>query len=636
MFLKKILPICFGFFSVISYGQQFMSYDTILLNEVIIHSSRLEAYSVGSFIEAPDSIITSFFASSSLSDLLSVSTGISPRTYGPGGLSSISMRGVGNAHTAILWNGINIQSPMNSGLNLSALPVSLIGDIQIQYGGSSTLFGSGAMSGVIHLSGKNLLKSENGILLQLESGSYGNKSILSKLKYGNSKTTGSLSVYGMSSDNDFKFINTSRPDRPHQRQTNSGYWQAGLLKENHFQLTDNSVITTGLWVQHYDKNIQTMMTNSRPNEQSQIDKYLIGTFNYKYYNYAFQLDYKQGVFINQVDYFDPQTPGNDGFNRSLSLISELESKFNFNKGQVLGIGMNYTLEKAESNNYFKSNHRHRFALFSFYQFYNFNNKLSSVISARNEISQSTFHPLVYSYGGELSLSSSLKLTGNISRNYRIPTFNDIFWKEDGWTKGNPNLKPESGWSGDTGIKSLIRLQSFSANFSANLFMTQINNWIVWLQGTDNLWMPTNKNKGKSNGIELRLKTELIAAGNSTIGYDIKYSYTKSRLKTNDQYNGKQMIYTPKHRATAIINCTYKKFNSGIAVNSVGRRYYDHQNTLDSYLLGDLFLNYATNNEKLLKSKLSLRINNLWNTSYQGMAWYAMPLRNYSISLNINL
>ncbi|GAO28079.1 TonB-dependent receptor [Geofilum rubicundum] len=632
MFLRQILLIGFSLLYVVADGQTISGDNPVMLNEVTVRSNRLEAYSVGAVTESPDSTLTKMLLSSSLSDLLSVSTGLALRTYGPGGLSSVSMRGGGSAHTAVIWNGINIQSPMNSGVNLSVMPVAFMGDVKVQYGGAGTLYGSGAMAGVLHLSGSNIFTHKNGGYLNTGVGSFGKKDIMLGAKIGNQKAAGTISVFAGESDNDFDFFNTSRPDNKRQKQSNADYQQYGFLQENHIRTTRNSLLTTGIWYQHYDKNIQTMMTNSRPNEQNQIDNNLTGTLNYKYYTEFFQLNIKQGVIWNEVDYIDLAIHSNSGNNQSLSLVSEIETRFNLTDGQIWSVGINFTNESGKSDGYIETQSRDRLAAFSFFQFQSFNKRLTSVISARNEMSDGNIHPFVFAYGGELPLTSALSLLGNISRNYRIPTFNDIYWKEDTWSRGNPDLSPESGWSGDASLKYKLRKESIASDFSATGFVTFVDDWIVWLQGSDAIWMPTNKKSGKSMGVELRWNNQ-ISLGKSAIGAKIHYNYTHSRLKTDDVYDGKQMIYTPRHRLNGIFTWSGKLVTSGFSLNGAGKRYYDYENSLKPYLLGDLFTTIHLP-ALPVKSELSLKIRNVWNTRYQIMAWYAMPLRHYEASLNI--
>ncbi len=70
--------------------------------------------------------------------------------------------------------------------------------------------------------------------------------------------------------------------------------------------------------------------------------------------------------------------------------------------------------------------------------------------AREEIfsggAQAVFSPEL---AGSLRAANSLKLRASAGYGFRIPTYTDLYYSDPS-TLGNPNLKPESAWSGDAG------------------------------------------------------------------------------------------------------------------------------------------------------------------------------------------
>jgi iron complex outermembrane receptor protein len=637
MRFDKIRPF---FTVIILFGghlnaQVYFQQKDIPLKEVTIQANQLKEYTIGATIEKPDSILVTLMNTSSLSDLLQLSTGASVKSYGPGGLSTACFRGSHSNHTAVMWNGLNLQSPMNSSVNLSAMPVSLFEDIQIQSGGAGTLCGSGAMAGVLHLTANNLLNKKNYVSANGGIGSYNRQYEQLSLKTGNKKRASSFSVMRQSSDNDFWYYNISRPDNRKERQTNAGMKQWGISQDNHLKLGNHFLMTTGLWLQHYDKDIQTIMTKSTPNEQYQIDNYVLGAINLKYYHSKnIQINFKQGFIWNEVDYTDEETPTNSGNNKSSSLISELESRIKLKNDIIWSVGLNYTNEKAQSDGYDGTPTRNRWALSSFLQFKALNNRLTSLVSIRDEMTNSTVHPVIFAYGGDLTLSQKIKIKGNLSKNYRIPTFNDLYWAFDGYARGNSDLKPESGWSGDIGFEFNTKQTRQTINLSATLFASSIKDWIIWLQDEDAIWTPSNKKKGESKGIEIKgIYGRKI--GSSYWQLTTSYFYTHSRLKTDDEYDGKQMVYIPLHKGQNLLTWKYKPLIAAFTINAVGSRYYDDTNQLDPYIIGNIMAGYKFSWKKA-DFQLDAKINNLWDTQYQLMAWYAMPLRNYEINLQIKL
>jgi vitamin B12 transporter len=392
-------------------------------------------------------------------------------------------------------------------------------------------------------------------------------------------------------------------------------------------------LTTGLWYQNYDKDLQTLMTSRRPNDTNQEDENILASVNYKYYGQQGTLNVKQGFIRNKVLYSDPDMADPQADNNSFSWVSEAEYKLRIGRYHSLNAGVNYTYELARSDGYRGNVTRNRLAIFTSGR-YGFNGGLGTVVlSFREEMSDSDFQPVVFSLGVEHPLLNSLQLKGNISKNYRIPNLNDLFWKEDGYAKGNPDLVSESGWSGDVGADWSFKIGGLKGKVSSALFASRTENIIVWLPADGGKWMPHNKKTGETMGWEggLDLSTPI---GKSQLGGRLFYTYVRSTLSTDDEYNDRQMIYTPEHKINSVVSYTRKSFYATLAGSYNGERFYDHQSKLDAYTLFEA--SFGCRRKVLgINADLSFRINNLTNKEYQVVAWYAMPPRNYSISLSIN-
>ncbi|NQU85522.1 MAG: Plug domain-containing protein, partial [Mariniphaga sp.] len=141
--------------------------DTVIqIKDINISTSRLENFALGTTIDKIESQIIIKNNSLLLTEIFSSLTGMSIKSYGLGGLSTISIRGASASHTAVMWNGLNIQSPMNGIANVSTVPAFLVSNISIQQGGSGTLYGNGAVGGVVHISSFNNMKERNNVLFQ--------------------------------------------------------------------------------------------------------------------------------------------------------------------------------------------------------------------------------------------------------------------------------------------------------------------------------------------------------------------------------------------------------------------------------------------------------------------------------------
>ncbi len=203
IFMKSIFIITANFFVLCS---AFAQADSIILPLVTITETKSSLYSIGNQTQVIDSTFLAENKTYNLSDLASKHTDIFINAYGPGLLNSPSSRGSGSVHTAVLWNGFNIQSSMNGIVDFSLVPVGLFNEINIDYGGSGALFGSGAVGSTIHLSSQNKLQPGWNANLLLGAGSFDNFQQQGNLQLGTKKITSSVSILHEEAVNDYPYF----------------------------------------------------------------------------------------------------------------------------------------------------------------------------------------------------------------------------------------------------------------------------------------------------------------------------------------------------------------------------------------------------------------------------------------------
>ena len=98
-------------------------YDTLQLSELEI-ISNMDDLGSPTKTTTIDSIAWKELNLGDIGELLAASTPVFVKSYGRGSLSTVSFRGTGASHTKVLWEGININSPMLGQTDFSLLPVS--------------------------------------------------------------------------------------------------------------------------------------------------------------------------------------------------------------------------------------------------------------------------------------------------------------------------------------------------------------------------------------------------------------------------------------------------------------------------------------------------------------------------------
>ncbi len=613
--------------------------DTVIrLDDIEIKTSRLNNFGLGIAVDRVDSRLLRMNSTLSLSGLFFSHSGISMKQYGPGGLSTLSIRGGNAAHTAVLWNGINIQSPMNGMSNLSVFPSFLIDNISVQRGGSGSLYGSGAVGGVIHISDIGRFHQQNNVTCMAGYGSFNKQDYIFSAKTGDNTYAFTMKFYIQSTDNDFAYRNTTRIGNPMEKQTNAGMRSYGFIPGLQVRTSKKSILSISTLYQKFSKDIQTMMTNILPNQDNQADVNLILTANWKYVDSKYTFLVKSGVVRNRIVLTDKSLPNPEdepiADNTGNSMINEVESRFVIQEGHILNIGLNFTHESGESMGYLNKAIRDRMAIFSSWKILNIISGLETVLSFRQEYEKHSNHPVTYSLGTDYHLTDHILIKGNISKNYRIPSFNDLYWKPDTYARGNPSLNPESGYSAEIGSVQVLETETGEMEFSQTLYKNTMNDLILWLPDNKGIWYPENKEKAETSGLELKGKGEWQF---KKVKFDVTAFYTliHSTLTSSDAYNNKPVIYVPRHKAMASVACHYKDLSVDFTFNHNSKRYYDHSHTLPEYSIGDLTVQYKFP-VKGNRLNASFRIGNLWNTEYQTIAWYAMPLRSYQLALKIQI
>ncbi len=606
--------------------------DTLLaIPEIEIQANRLNYYLIGASVQSIDSNTLSNYESRSLAELLSQQSLIAVNAYGPGGHSSISIRGGAAHHASVIWNGINIQSPMHGGVNFTALPVSFIDKAQIQYGGASTLFGSGNATGSLHMS--EVLGFDQGLKGEISgyAGSANNFVESGKIILSKKKWVSSIKLFAQQNRNNFMFQNTEKINNPYEKLEHAGYNQIGISQSNKFIVGQHAWMGTNIWLLNFNKDIPSLMGDYSTGEATQNDRNMMYSAYYKYARRRLQLKFQTGGFYNQVLYNNP------GFaisnkNRSFSIINIAEITSAVHKRVDVGLILEQKYEKAESGSYQSAEIRNILSPILSLRYHG--HPFIASLNIRQELVDRELIPLVFSGGFDLAITTSISFKSQVSRNYSLPTMNDLYWQNDGLSKGNPYLMPETGWSGEGGF--YFEMIKKNARYFSNVvaFNNQITNWIRWIPDTNEIWTPQNLLKGQSRGIEaiagIKMKHKSFKYGIS--GH---YGYTQAvslESGETEMAEGDQLWYVPKHKGTLSIGVGTLYLTAEYTQSFVGERTYDNaQGTLESYTVGNI----------LLKSLLPLKansiefhfnINNLWNTNYQVKHAYAMPLRQYMIGI----
>ena len=155
MTLKKQLLFILFLLCQCIFAQQ----DAIVLSEVVVSDSQLKNFTETKDIKVlNDSVIEKNRAS--LTSLLNYNSVIYFKENGLGMVSSPSFRGTTAQQTAVIWNGININSQLNGQTDFNTVSTRDFNSVSVQAGGGSTIYGTSAIGGSIHLSNNLSFKKQ--------------------------------------------------------------------------------------------------------------------------------------------------------------------------------------------------------------------------------------------------------------------------------------------------------------------------------------------------------------------------------------------------------------------------------------------------------------------------------------------
>ena len=220
-----------------------------------------------------------------------------------------------------------------------------------------------------------------------------------------------------------------------------------------------------------------------------------------------------------------------------------------------------------------------------------------------------------------------------SRNYRLPTFNDLYWPN----AGNPGLRPEKGWNQSLYLKAERAWGQWAGGLQLSGFNYNVQDWIIWLP-EDGLFRPGNVRRVWSRGgsARLRLEHELESG---RLQLESNYSYTRSTNQASrrpaDLSAGNQLIYVPLHQGSASLAWQSGGWYVAYLQEWAGRTYTlsDNSDWLPGFALGALRLSRDWR-WKPLSGRLYVKLENLWNENYELVANRPLPGRHYRIGLNV--
>lgn len=606
--------ICFCFIACAQLAQAQLR-DSILLESVTVFGLPEEKYLSGSTLSETDSILKSHYASSHLGERLSLEFPIYFRNYGNGMISGISMRGTSPQHTAVLWNGVNINSFSLGQMDFSLLPSVAFETVKVHQGAGSARFGSGAIGGSILLDSE--IPESKYIRLSQEFGSFGRYFTELSGAFSKERFSFQTKVYNQQSENDFLIHETG------DRQDHASFTQRGLSQDVSYAFKHAAKLSLHYWYHYSDRKIQPPLNQSE-SANEQVDKNHRVLLSYESNSKRGSLKFSSGFFRDVIIYNGgPSTISRWTAKASdlVSITKTLKAEFAGEANLIKGKLDEYEGGLANDN---------RFDL-SAAVYYNPLSNLEFSFNLRQPFITGFTSPILPYVGIEYSLfEKRLTLLGNASKNFRAPTLNDRFWQN----AGDRNLLPEKSNSLEVGAKTEMKF----INVTCTYFRQRIDQWIFWEPKAGGIFVPNNLAQVDVEGTQVNIsfkhklnKVHISADVNGQLSKSINTETSPMKRHTL----GKQLMYSPQRTGSGTLQVHFRNFRLIGSAQLVGERFTTPANDALYMLPPETLFNLSlSGNWQVQQSRVDaiLQCNNLTNEEYQFYAGRAMPGRSYAIKI----
>ena len=609
MTIKKF----FAFFLLLMCQIILAQHDTIFkLEEVILSDTQLQKFSNSQSVQTlNDSVIAS--NRNSLTSLLNYNSVIYFKENGLGMVSSPSFRGTTAAQTAVIWNGININSQLNGQTDFNTLNAKDFNSIAIRAGGGSALYGSSAIGGSIHLTNDVHFSNRFDNSLQVNYGSFNTIGANYKIKMATTKFSAQAAISRNSSDNDYAYLNSNLKNE------NGQFYNTSMNVSLGYKINSRQILK--LHSHLFDSERYLSGTLAASSQSKYIDLTTrnllewIGTYNH------FVSKLKVAFLNENYKYFENASTSVFSYGKAKTMITKYDLLYKVNSKLELNSVIEHNNTKGLGSEIGQENRQigSGILLLKHRPF----SKFLYEVALRKEISDSYYSPILYSAGISFKPFTFYELKINGSTNFRIPTFNDLYWQGS----GNASLRPESSYQAEIGQVFNFK----NTRLTLTNYYVKIRDLIQWSPGADGNWTPNNIGKVTTYGLEL-LVDYTKKFGSNQIDFIATYAYTVSE----DEVKKKQLIYVPYHKFTTSFAYSLKRFSAYCQYMYNGEVYTSSDNfySLNDYLVSNAGVNYQFGKKKTFK--LGFDILNIFNENYQNVSIRPMPGRNYTINLTFNL
>jgi iron complex outermembrane receptor protein len=550
-------------------------------------------------------------------------TSIHLRNYGPGQLTSISLRGTSAAQTTVLWNGVNINSPTLGQADLSMIPLSGSSAIEIRYGNANRRDGFGGIGGSVNLTSSLNDSSRLEAIAGISSFSTYEAGVKANYKIG-TRWLFSSSASLTTSENNFSFRDYTQSGSPTVETPNGAFSRVSAEQHALLKLKGQRQIKVSTLFTQTERQIPPSI-GVRSSSQAQSDH--LGVIAASYLKskglrkFEALIGYRYG-FLTYTDsdagiHTDYLTHGIQG---------KVFGKRKWGKRNIIHANALFSADWA-MNEVFDQNRLQTRAELGYERI--ITSFVSLFAGIQPELLNDSLLGILPTIGakGEL-LRGKVTWLSSWSRNVRSPTLNDLYWQPG----GNENLRPEKDETFELGLNYKSDIGNVKSVISVTGFFAKTKDLLVWVPTGAGYPRAINQSYVERKGVETTL---LLSHEFGKTALHLNASGTF--VQTNNE-NGEANIYIPDMEFRICPQVSYGKHSIDVSYRYTGERFTDVENTTYLPAFDLIDLNYVCSNipfSKQMNISVSFGVHNLLDKKYMVMAGRPMPGRNYRLLIKWN-
>jgi len=617
------------------------------LSEVVVTATRNEAAlrALPSAVSPVGRELISLKPGSLVVSALAGLPGLSFRPYGGAtSVQTISLRGMSAENTLVLVDGQRYNSYQNGQADFGLLPVANVERVEVVKGGYSSLYGADAVGGVVNIITRRP-PSETSVQVFSSVGSNG----FSAAELDAAGKTADFGWRGMlrreRGRGDYPFLFDDGSSSVNLRRNGSDFRSLVADGRLEYSFSDRvDAFVTASWTDA-DRGSPGPVTDPESSGSARLADQILRSQAGASWKLSDGITARLGASFSlaEEDYSDPRILINGNALRSSSanrsfLVSP-EVQFSFSPAISGTAGLESGRAWIRGNEVSDATRWQRSAFITTRHTFSLPTPVLFELNVYPSIRYDSFSGLDGDVSPRIGVnlgilqSPDLRIRSSYGKSFRVPTFNDLYWIAG----GNPSLRPERSLSFDFGVLGSL---SWVGRWDAEVSYFDIDSQdrIVWSPTSGSFWSPKNIGRVESRGVEAEgrwtgLDGALTLALNSTWTDVVK----KSEDFPGDPTLGKQLIYAPEQTVSASASFAWGDARLFVQHSWTSFRYTTEINDrfLPSYAVTSATAQYLLTLQPVRLS-IKLEATNIFNTSYEAVALFPMPLREFRATLGVEV